>query len=292
MEDTDEKFVGKTEPERIAGKPGEYDQLFARIAGTNILPSAESQWSPENLEQTLDQVFKDYGNAALEANGEKIYMTLSGGLDSTLAIALLRKNFPNSQIITFTMGGTENHPDIIHARLAAARFGTDHHEFIPTPDEMADALAEYKTKFPEDDLQTAEETGDSDVYLLYKYISRFNPKVLLVHDGIDELMGGYWDHRKDSPPEEKTAIYKGFWDKLIPEHLAPLTATSSEFGIGLMFPYLDQRITKIVANIPLDDRSDVAESKKPLRATARKIGVPEEILTRAKRGQIGMLDLK
>lgn len=291
MDDTERKFV-KTEPERVTGKSGGYEQLFERIAGTNILPPVETEWSLEGLEQILDQVFSDYGNVALEANGGKIHTTLSGGLDSTLAVAYLRKNFPDAEIHTFTMGGTEEHPDVVHARMAAKKFATIHHEYIPTTDEMAVALSEYDIIHPEADLQTAGETGNTDVYILYKHISQFKPKVLLAHDGIDELTGGYWPHRKHCTPEERAATYKGFWDELIPNHLAPLTATSSEFGIDLMFPYLDPRITDTVSSIPLDERSDVLESKKPLRAIARKLGVPEEILTRAKRGQVGMLTLE
>ena len=279
-------------PERKPEIPNKYDILFERLARTNILPPAESEWSPSDLEQALDSVFFDYGHVALEANGGKIHTTLSGGLDSTLAVALLRKNFPDAEINTYTMGGTENHPDVVHARLASEKFATIHHEYIPTTDEMADALVEYDAKHPEADLQIAGETGNSDVYILYKHISRFNPKILLAHDGIDELMGGYWPHRKHCSPEERDATYKSFWDELIPNHLAPLIATSSEFGIDLMFPYLDSRITETVSNIPLDDRSDIPESKKPLRAIARKLGVPEEILTRSKRGQVGMLELE
>lgn len=292
MEDSEQKFASKTESERVTSKPSEYEQLFERIAGTNILPSAETEWSLESLEQTLDQVFSDYGNAALEANGGKIHTTLSGGLDSTLAVAYLRKNFPDAEIHTFTMGGTEEHPDVVHARMAAEKFATVHHEYIPTTDEMAVALSEYDIIRPEADLQTAGETGNTDVYILYKYISQFKPKVLLAHDGIDELTGGYWPHRKHCTPEERATTYKRFWDELIPNHLIPLTTTSENFGVELMFPYIDERVVKTISKIPLLDRSSKEESKKPLRAMAERLGVPQEILTRSKRGQVGMLDLE
>lgn len=290
MED-EKRLANVSGHERKSGILDNYDQLFERIAKTDILPKTENEWSPDDLKQTMDQVFSKYGQAALEVNDGKIFTTLSGGLDSTLALALLRRNFPESEIITMTMGGTKDHPDIQHARLAAERFSTTHHEFIPSAIEIAEAIEEYRAKFPEIDLRTAVKTGDFDIYLLYKHISRLNPEVILVHDGIDELMGGYWDHRKDNLPNERAAIYTSFWDRLIPEHLLPLTTTSSEFNISLLFPYIDAQIIKTISDIPLNDRSTIAESKKPLRVLALELGVPQKILTRSKRGQVGMLDL-
>jgi asparagine synthetase B (glutamine-hydrolysing) len=141
-------------------------------------------------------------------------------------------------------------------------------------------------------MKEATRTGDADVYLLYKYISRFNPEVLLVHDGIDELMGGYWDHRKGATEKERREAFKVFWKVLIPDHLKPLTRTSDNFNINLLFPYLDQKIIETASRIPLEDRTSVETSKKPIRWLAKELGVPKEILERAKRGQVGMLDIK
>jgi len=295
MEHLNEKnFNIIPEPEKESVVLEQYDKLFERIEDADILPSFnnENEWSIEELEQTMSQVFFEYGKTALDTNTGKIYTTLSGGLDSTLALALLRKEFPSAEIITFSMGGTENHPDITHARLAAKKFDTKHHEFIPTSDEILESLTEYRSKLPKINLENACKTGDTDVYLLYKYISKFNPQLLLAHDGIDELMGGYWNHRKDMSQTEREMNYKYFWNRLIPDNLMPLTATANNFGIDLLFPYLDERIVKTISNIPLLNRSSIEVSKEPLRTIAQTLGVPKEILTRSKRGQVGMLDLE
>jgi asparagine synthetase B (glutamine-hydrolysing) len=286
------KLSNPAEPEIEAGVSEKYGELFERIKGTDILPIKGSEWSLENLEQEMNRVFFEYGKKALEENEGKIYMTLSGGLDSTLSLALLRKNFPTEEIITFSMGGNQNHPDILHARLAAEKFASNHYEFIPDENEIQNTLAEYKTNFPEKDLEKAVKTGDLDVYLLYKNISKFKPKVLLAHDGIDELMGGYWDHRKDNSESEKEKIFADFWNKLIPDHLVPLAKTSDNFKIDLLFPYLDERVIKTISNISLSDRTSIESSKKLLREIATTMGVPTEILTRPKRGQVGMLDIE
>jgi asparagine synthase (glutamine-hydrolysing) len=267
-----------------------YGEFLKRVEETDILPTGEGEWSPEELRQIFEDVFNKYGLEALAKNNGKIFTTLSGGLDSSLALALLRENFPTDEIVTFSMGGSTEHPDVLHARLAAEKFGSNHHEFIPTPDEIQEALAEYKKENEKSDLEMAAKTGDADVYLLYKYMSRFNPNTLLVHDGIDELMGGYWNHRKEATEEEKREVFAGYWKVLVPDHLNPLIGTSSNFDINLLFPYLDPKIIEIASHIPLSERTSVETSKKPTRELARELGVPKEILERPKRGQVGMLD--
>ena len=264
---------------------GGYDSLFARIKNSVIVPQNEHEWSVESLDSTLNSVFADYGQKAIEANNGSIYMTLSGGLDSTLALAYLRKNFPDSEIVTFTMGGYENHEDVKHARIASEKYQSNHHEIIATADDIAEAINEYQAKFPDANLEMATKYGDLDVYLLYKKIAEKNPKVVLTFEGIDELAGGYWPHR-DQATEE---TYEKYWRKLIPDHLEPLTATAESFGINLEFPYLDERVIKQIAEIPIEQRSDFDEGKKPLRKIAREMGLPSEIIERPKEGQVGML---
>lgn len=288
-----EDLIGQPLAENIEGEK-KYVDLFNRIEEANILPTEGGEWSPEELKQRLYEVFREYGAKALAENDGKIFTTLSGGLDSTLALALLRKCFPDNEIITFSMGGNMVHPDILFARMAAEIFGSNHKEFIPEMDDnradIQEALVKYKEKFPEDDLRRATETGDVDVFLLYKYISEFHPNTLLVHDGIDELMGGYWDHRREDLSEtERRGAFANFWKALIPNHLKPLIRTSNNFNIDLRFPYLDQRIIEAASRIPLENRTSKKISKMPLREIARELGVPEEILTRSKEGQRGML---
>jgi len=281
---------GPKEQESLIVSAENQERLFERLERINILPAEKKEWSLDKLEQDLNGVFCDYGQLALEKNNGKIFLTLSGGLDSTLALAFLRNNFLEKEIVTFSMGGSVNHPDVLHARLAAKKFGSDHNEFIPTPEEIAQALEEYQKKTPEGDLKEVVKTGEVDMDLLYKYLSDFHPNVLLACDGIDELIGGYWDHRKITPKEEKEKIFADYWNQLVPHHLIPLIKRGSDFGISFLFPYLDQKVIQSISGIPLEDRTSKEVSKKPLREIAGRLGVPAEILTRAKRGQVGMLD--
>lgn len=277
------------EKEEIPG----YKEIYEAVQNADIVSGHENKnWSIEDLESQLSSTLRLSGEKSLEDNSGTIYTTLSGGLDSTLALALLRKNFPDAKIVTFTMGGDENHPDIKYARLASQRFNAENIEIIPKPEEIQEALAEYQEKFPGLNLEEAVEKGDFDVYLLYKHISRLAPKSLIVHDGIDELMGGYWNHRKDNTIEERRRIFADYWRKLIPEHLEPLIKTNQSFNIRLIFPFLDEKLIRAISEIPVEDRASDRMGKKPLRKIAEILGIPEEIIKREKRGQLGMTEIE
>jgi len=271
-----------------------YEGLFELVRESSVVSEKENkEWSLDGLELSLSDSLEKAGERSLKDNDGKIFTTLSGGLDSTLALAFLRKNFPNNEIITFAMGGSEDHPDVKYARLAAEKFESQQCEIIPTPEEINMALMEYHEKFPEKDLNAVIKAGDLDVYPLYKKIAENpdRPKTVIVHDGIDELMGGYWQHRKSPEKEEQKKVFNEFWQKLIPKHLIPLTGTASGFNINLIFPYLNKEIINTISEIPIGDRISQSENigKIPLREIAKKMEVPEEIINRPKKGQVGML---
>lgn len=271
----------------------EGDQVFNIVKSVEVVSGEENtNWSLEDLKGEMLKSFEEAGRKALEENQGTIFVTLSGGVDSTLGLAMLRKNFPDAKIVAFTMGGSEKHPDVVHARLAAEKFGAEHREIIPSQDDIWEGLEEYQKDFPDADMKKAVAEGDFDVYLLYKYISALQPKILVACDGIDELMGGYWGHREGNTLEERKKAFKEFWGKLIPVHLQPLLATGKRFNINLVFPYLNKKLANMISQIPIQDRVSDEVGKIPMRKLAKIFEVPDEIITRSKRGQIGMLELE
>lgn len=277
--------------EKPLGNEGE--EVLKIVKSIEVVSEKENKnWSLENLKGEMLKSFEETGRKALEENQGIIYVTLSGGVDSTLGLALLRKNFPDAKIVAFTMGGSENHPDIIHARWAAEKFGADRREIIPNKDDIQKALLEYQKEFPETDIKKAVADGDFDVYFLYKNISSMHPKLMIAYDGIDELMGGYWGHRKEESLEKRKEAFADFWKKLIPHHLQPLLATSQKFNIRLIFPYLNKDLASMISQIPVLDRVSDEVGKLPMRELARIFEVPEEIIKRPKRGQVGMMEIR
>lgn len=112
---------------------------------------------------------------------------LSGGIDSSVIVALMAKLMDPSRIKTFSIGFSETtYDESSDARLVAKHFGTDHHEEILKPETMLEV-------FPKVLDQLDEPFADSSIIPTY-LVSRFTRKyvkVALGGDGGDELFFGY-----------------------------------------------------------------------------------------------------
>ena len=110
---------------------------------------------------------------------------LSGGVDSSIIVALMSR-VSSSPVKTFSIGfRAEQFNEAEYARLAAERFGTQHHELILDPN-FEGALV-YLSGMLE------EPFGDSSMLPTY-YVSRMareHVTVALSGDGGDELFAGY-----------------------------------------------------------------------------------------------------
>ena len=110
---------------------------------------------------------------------------LSGGLDSTLVVALLMKHATTEAIPTFTIGlPLGAYDEAPGARAVAERYGTRHHEKVIVPSLVANLpqLIHHLDE-PSDPLSVC-------VYLLAQMASE-HVKVVVGGDGGDELFGGY-----------------------------------------------------------------------------------------------------
>ncbi len=131
---------------------------------------------------------------------------LSGGVDSGLIVSMLAAT-TTEQIKTFTVGfDFEDYNELKDAQIIAKRYNTKHHEFLLSPDILADVdkiLDCYGEPF-----------GDSSAIPTY-YISREIKKhvtVALSGDGGDEMFGGYVDYGYCYSAEKFATNYpsKGF----------------------------------------------------------------------------------
>jgi asparagine synthase (glutamine-hydrolysing) len=116
---------------------------------------------------------------------------LSGGVDST-AILGCAVHETQKKIKTFTVGfeGQEFADERPFARLAAERFGTDHHEITLSPDQFSAFLPSYVWHMEE----PVCEAPAIALYYVSK-LAREHVKVLLSGEGGDEAFGGYSNYR-------------------------------------------------------------------------------------------------
>jgi asparagine synthase (glutamine-hydrolysing) len=116
---------------------------------------------------------------------------LSGGVDSSAVVGLMSRH-TGRPVKTFSIGFHEDgYDELKYARLAAARFHTEHHEFIVTPEicRIVDELAWHLD----------EPFADSSAIPTYAVskLAREHVKVVLSGDGGDELFAGYTRYAVD-----------------------------------------------------------------------------------------------
>ena len=149
---------------------------------------------------------------------------LSGGLDSSTVVA--RASRAAHGLPTFTVGYNDgSQSDVEYARIAAAAFGTEHHEEQLAIGDLADALGRAAETY-------CEPLYDSTALAVLDLarIARRRVKVVLTGDGGDEVFGGYGWH-------ETVMKYEGWRDRLAPVRpllnavdrgfVAPLAATTA-----------------------------------------------------------------
>ncbi|HWQ35061.1 MAG TPA: asparagine synthase (glutamine-hydrolyzing) [Blastocatellia bacterium] len=110
---------------------------------------------------------------------------LSGGIDSSTVVALMAREM-NQPVKTFSIGFTEaGFDELRSARLTAQHFGTEHHEFVVTPDacRLVDEIVRHHD-------EPFADVSSIPTYLVSQLASE-HVRVVLSGDGGDELFAGY-----------------------------------------------------------------------------------------------------
>jgi asparagine synthase (glutamine-hydrolysing) len=150
----------------------------------------QSKMSEEEAADAILERLRAATRARMEASDVPIAAFLSGGVDSSLVVALMAEH-STIPVRTFSLGYTErvsHKNDLVFAREIAKRFGTDHHEREISPETMIGDLPKVVRAFDEPF------AGTISPYWLCGEISR-QVKVALSGDGADELFGSYKNHR-------------------------------------------------------------------------------------------------
>jgi len=208
-----------------------------------------------NRNNYIDFILDNLKNTLKEINIKNL--AYSGGIDSTIILALMSDIFPT--VNTYTISSRPNHPDIIHAKIGSIKYNTNHTTILVEPTYRKSDVYE----------------GDNAVRMFFEYCK----DDIICCDGIDEFMCGYYNHQKD--PER---YYKKYLSELLPYHLIPLNRNSKKIKVYL--PYLNKELIEFLSQIDINKKVDQITRKKIMIDIGIKLDIPIEIIQRNKYGFI------
>lgn len=233
----------------------------------------------EELENIIIQNIREIPQVPLS-------LLLSGGIDSSLVLALLRKVYPQVPISTFTLSKSKDYPDIVFAREIANLFKTEHNEIILSDEIYRNFLSEYNK------VKQYSFKGDINVYILCSFAKTFSTTIV-TGDGGDECFGGYWLHeyplghketgsvksfedihpaprkhleemvrmgfrnflfKEKAQAEDYDAVWEYFVKCLAPKHLAPLIHTARVLNVSVYTPLFSESFLNFMRALPYYER--------------------------------------
>ncbi len=194
--------------------------------------SGESESLPTRKED-LQRLVRDHLEDAVEAamvSDVPVGAFLSGGLDSSLVVALMSR-LAGDRVRTFSVGfggADSSYDELPWARRVAEYCRTRHHEAIAVPDTetIVDKLTEAFD----------EPFGDSSAvgaWIVAREAAQ-HTKVVLSGDGGDEVFGGYVIYRADRLAPFYRRLPRAVGGRLLPFIAAGLPASDRKMSLDLM----------------------------------------------------------
>lgn len=235
---------------------------------------------------------------------EKIALLFSGGIDSTLLAALLKRAGADFTCYTTAAEGIAQASDLEAAKMAAKNVGAELRVAKISLGEIEEILpkvaaiigqARLRTGTPRAVHSTAHPRPSGSatpqvvhagvaltVYFALRQASADGARVAFTGMGADELFGGYAEFRKCGAARKEC---EKFLQRLYDVDFPRDKAIAGEFGIEIKTPYLDKDVVDFALSLPEECRIDkkTLANKIVLREVAMRLGVGKEVAQRAKK---------
>lgn len=229
---------------------------FVRIGAGKMarsLPAARSYWSLAqaaaigrqqpfrgSVQEAVDRLefVLERAVAAQSVADVPLGAFLSGGIDSSVVVALMQKH-ASQPVRTFAIGFEEDrYNEAPHAKAVARYLGTEHTELIVTPREAMAAIPRLPRLYDEP-------FGDSSSIptFLVAELARRRVTVSLSGDGGDELFGGYtryarghrlWQLLRSIPPGVRKLLARAIGGRF--ERFVAATSTAALYDAVMLDP--------------------------------------------------------
>lgn len=245
----------------------------------------------------LDRVLRDAVALRMEAD-VPLGAFLSGGVDSSLVVALMQAQSPRP-VQTFSIGFHEQaYNEAQHAKAVAKHLGTDHHELYVTAQDALNVVPKLPTMFDEPFADSSQIPT-----FLVSQLARTKVTVSLSGDGGDELFAGYnryfwgqdvWNWIRCMPYAVRcslsrhlrshTDFYGAALERAMPVMPARLKLNNPKSKIGVLAEMLaavssDERYRRLVSDWS-DPSAVVLHSTEPLTALtdpSRRPRIPNDV---------------
>lgn len=230
----------------------------------------------------------------LKATSAKVCALLSGGVDSTVILALAKQLKPDIEAFTFSVGD-KGKADLYHARLVAKALNVPLHEVIVTPEQVLEHLDEI-IYMNEDDTWTQISSAVGQ-YFMAKEIAKAGYRVAVGGEVSDEIFASYpqiqrWSWRD----EQYVDARKKLIDKVGSNNLSRSNKVMLGGGtVEVRNPMEDIDFLEFAGNVPPKYKDGKIGGKKVTKYLLRKAFadiIPQEVLVRAKgcQGQVTWTD--
>lgn len=200
--------------------------------------------------EELRELIKDAVNVRLISE-VPLGAFLSGGVDSSAVVGNMAK-LMDQPVKTFSIGFNEDSfNELKYARVTAEHFGTEHHEFIVTPD-LCEVVDDLVWHFDE----PFADSSALPTYMVSK-MARDYVTVVLSGDGGDELFAGYTryvvDKKRSGLEKLPKAVRSGLLQTV--SELMPHSAPGKNYLYNASLDAVDRYIDSVTAFSPLNKRS-------------------------------------
>ena len=209
-------------------------------------------------------------------------VSLSGGLDSSIAAVIAKEFNPDLRLFTGTIESAEA-PDLGNAKLMADFLGLEHHIYRITESDISDFIPQavwYLESFDEDCI-----SGLIANYYVSRMVKSYSDSIM-VGEGADELFGGYrmvLKSPKVTSDEHREELAKRLLDIAYNTALRRLDRAWMANAVVYQTPFLDPKVLAFSRKIPMEWKiHGEKQTEKYILREAFKDMLPERIYNREK----------